>query len=55
MKDLGYLNGWYDNPPQEYKNCKDKGHKTEQKTIGRCLNEYTCKECDIKYTVDSGD
>lgn len=51
IKSYGYANGWSKTPDVIAK-CK---HKVERKEIGRCLNEYTCKECGYSYKVDSGD
>jgi len=50
--DLGYANGWKDDP-KEVKKCKKKGHERQQKTIGNCLTEYYCDKCRYKYKVDS--
>lgn len=32
--------------------CK---HSYIQKTVGNCLNEYTCTHCNDTYQIDSGD
>jgi len=55
MKNLGYMNGWFDGTPEELKKCRELGHELEKETIGRCLNEYTCDICNIKYKIDSSD
>lgn len=30
-------------------------HNYTSCTVGRCLTEYTCKECGDRYEIDSGD
>ena len=30
-------------------------HKYESRTVGRCLNEYTCIHCNDRYQIDSSD
>lgn len=54
-KDFGYANGWWDGTPDEVQKCRDEGHQKESKTVGRCVTEYTCDICKIKYMVDSSD
>lgn len=54
MKDLGYANGW-NSTPQIIKECKAKGHKIHNETIGRCLERSWCEECGFEFRVDSGD
>lgn len=53
-KDLGYANGWKETPP-EYDKCKKLGHPLKEEGIGRCLAEYSCPICKIKFKVDSSD
>jgi len=67
IKNLGYSNGWYDNPPAEYiahkENCCERVTprpdysylKCPEVTtnIGRNLEEITCNNCGIKWKVDS--
>lgn len=53
-KDLGYMNGWKETPP-EYDRCKKLGHPLKEDGIGRCLAEYSCPICKIKFKVDSSD
>ena len=55
MKDLGYMNGWGDNIPEEFKEALDKGYEITEKRIGRCLHEYTCEKGDFRYLIDSSD
>lgn len=52
--DLGYMNDWKETPP-EVQQCREAKHIMFYETIGRCLYEYSCKECKIKYKVDSSD
>ncbi len=58
---LGIMNGWGEkkNYPATYKFCTRKRpknpHPITQTTIGRCLIEYECSICKIKWTVDSSD
>lgn len=42
-------------PPIEYYKWAICMHEMEQKTIGNCLNQYTCKKCGHRTTVDSSD
>ena len=30
-------------------------HSYVNRTVGRCLTEYTCLHCDNRYQIDSGD
>jgi hypothetical protein len=58
---LGMMNGWGNKKdyPAKYKFCIRKRsknpHPITQTTIGRCLIEYECAICKIKWTVDSSD
>lgn len=52
--DLGYINSWIEEPV-EYVYCKTEKHKLESKQVGRCVTEYTCPKCQIKFTIDSSD
>ena len=60
MKDLGCRNGWKEEPGeyQEHEQRRMHGigehHENPQK-VRRCLTRYTCNECGITWTVDSGD
>lgn len=51
--DLGYMNGWQGDTPEEQKLCRSMGHTQEVETIGNCLVEWKCHICKIKYKVDS--
>lgn len=55
MKDLGYLNNWYNNPPEVVTKCQGLKHNVLWENIGICLNKCTCTECDYTYKVDSSD
>lgn len=55
MKDLGYLNSWYNNPPEIVTKCRDLGHNLIWENSGRCLYQCTCEICGYTYKVDSGD
>ena len=54
MTDLGYANDW-DEEPEIVQKCTELGHDLASLTLGRCLTEYTCEECDYFYLVDSSD
>lgn len=53
-EDFGYANSWGETPP-EVKKCRDAQHRLFSLTVGRCETEYSCKECKIKWRVDSSD
>ena len=55
MKDLGYMNSWGTEIPEELKEALEKGYEIKEKKIGRCLHEYTCEEGGFKYRIDSSD
>jgi hypothetical protein len=52
--DLGYMNSWGESP-EEYKKCRDADHELTCREPYRCVIEYTCKVCKIKWSVDSSD
>jgi hypothetical protein len=56
---LGWLNNWYTNPPQIYKECKEKGHKHNEKNLDPSNRGndhlYWCDICGFEYHVDSSD
>jgi hypothetical protein len=37
------------------KNGQPCTHKYTRRTVGRCLNEYTCDNCGDRYQIDSSD
>ena len=56
ITDLGYANSWpAGQVPAVILSCQDKKHQREIHTIGNCLTQYTCKECNYTYKIDSGD
>lgn len=55
MKDLGYMNSWGTEIPEELKEALAKGYEIKEKKIGRCLYEYTCEQGDFRYRIDSSD
>ena len=55
MKDLGYMNSWGTEIPEELKEALAKGYEIKEKKIGRCLYEYTCEKGDFRYRIDSSD
>ena len=55
MKDLGYMNGWGTEIPNELKEALAKGYEITEKKIGRCLCEYTCEKGGFYYRIDSSD
>jgi hypothetical protein len=59
MKNLGWANGWHEDPP-EYKKCRELGHVTNSADEGWVKNHgydtvYRCEICDILWHVDSSD
>ena len=54
MTNYGYANGWNETP-EAIKKCRELKHKTVEKKLGRCLNQYTCDICKYTYKVDSSD
>lgn len=64
FKNLGWLNGWYSNPPAEFSACRAAGHsvstgqmtETNLDPSHRGLDtRYRCHICLIEYHVDSSD
>ncbi|MCF2603210.1 hypothetical protein JQM84_05840 [Parabacteroides distasonis] len=55
MKDLGYMNSWGNNIPAEFKEALEKDYEITERKIGPCLHEYTCKQGDFRYMIDSSD
>ena len=55
MKDLGYMNSWGTEIPEELKEALAKGYEIKEKKIGRCLHEYTCEQGGFRYRIDSSD
>jgi len=59
MKDLGWLNSWYKNPPEEYKRCEELKHKRSDVDVGppnRGMDHVvTCDICNIRWHYDSSD
>jgi hypothetical protein len=49
LKDLGYANGWKEDP-EIVKKCQ---HVKEVKNIGNHLIEFRCEICGYKFKVDS--
>lgn len=66
MKDLGWVNGWNGNPPQEYtlhkklsegytpEALEHRKHTTIRET-GKCVCTIVCHTCQITWKVDSSD
>lgn len=58
LKDLGYANGWPQDPPEE-EGCKALGHQQKDVNLDpscRGLDRlYYCVECGFRYHVDSSD
>jgi hypothetical protein len=52
-KYLGYENGWYKGPPEEYTKCE--GHELEHSVTEDCVHTYICRTCNIEWKMDSGD
>ena len=55
MTDFGFKNNWHGIKPALVEHCEDMHHEKESREIGRSLTEYSCKICDYKYKIDSGD
>ena len=54
FKEIGSMNGWKE-APMEYEYHEKRKHKVWVFEAGRCYHKYTCPECMIKWSVDSGD
>jgi len=55
-KNLGLMNGWADNTPQEYRECVKLGHthiQTRQYKPHEHWREFCCTICRFVYEVDS--
>lgn len=52
---LGYINGWYDNPPELFEKAKGKNYKYYSFYTGRCETTVYCPEGGFYYLVDSSD
>lgn len=51
-KYLGYENGFYQNPPTEFKECK---HPKSSLSDNRGEHVHWCSECKFYFNVDSSD
>lgn len=55
-KDLGYLNEWFKNPPEEVTKCVKENHKKKYQVINsKCITVVWCDICKYKYKIDSSD
>lgn len=58
MKDLGFMNGWREDPP-EYTKCREQKHNTTDNDVGpphRGMDHrVTCQTCDLVWHYDSSD
>ena len=52
--DLGWMNGWGQDKPQEYRNCTH-DDQWERTKLGRSIEKVTCRCCKISWCVDSSD
>ena len=52
---LGYMNGWEENPVEYDEHVKYCSGKMVRTKVVSCLNDYKCNECGIVYRVDSSD
>ena len=50
--DYGYANGWSEEPIL-IKECKEKGHKRNDRSLGHFDNIAWCDECHYQYKYDS--
>jgi 23S rRNA C2498 (ribose-2'-O)-methylase RlmM len=50
--DYGYANGWGETPAL-IKECREKKHKTRDKSLGNFNNIVWCDICNYKYKYDS--
>lgn len=55
MEYLGYINDFYRNPPQKYKESEGKGYKYYFEKSGRCETTIYCPEGGFYYKEDSSD
>jgi hypothetical protein len=55
LKNLGYLNTWHLNPPEEVVKCRKLNHIRDWHRIDACVDEVECRKCGYKYKIDSGD
>tara|TARA_Y100001938_G_C7842741_1_gene306917 strand:+ start:132 stop:311 length:180 start_codon:yes stop_codon:yes gene_type:complete len=57
MKYLGYMNGWGNNKPKEYEECKSKCDskdiKASKQGVYSPVTTYVCESCGIRWKVDS--
>jgi hypothetical protein len=53
--DLGFVNSWNGEEPEEFTKCKNLNHDLKIENIGRCQTKKTCDICRISYKVDSSD
>ena len=51
-KSFGAMNGWSKTPIEVHK-CWDLEHDLDRVEIRRCVTEYTCPICKIKYKIDT--
>ena len=54
-KNLGYMNSWGKETPEEVTKCRELGHKLIACEVGRCDTRYRCPVCNYYYNIDSGD
>lgn len=58
-KDIGWANGWYEKPPDEYERHRDGNHQNDVESwdwgLYRTCHTYKCNQCRIIWHVDSGD
>lgn len=58
-KDLGWINSWFHNPPDEVVKCRALGHRMTEITHDKSMRghdtESRCEICAIHYHTDSSD
>lgn len=57
LQDLGCVNGMLEDSLEKEKinNCWKLKHHQNEYNIGTCYNRYTCRLCNITFTIDSSD
>lgn len=55
--DLGWMNGWSKDRPQQYRDCVSAGHIPSVIVSGwrGTVETCTCNKCGIQWKIDSGD
>ena len=54
MTDLGFMNGWREEP-ELYREAVAKGYKFKECEVRNCLHKYVCEELGFYFYIDSYD